>query len=76
MDSHGLDSAYASVRFLIHYHFKRKKDSQAFFDQLTENSALPAGMVKVKTTNKILSGSLDDLWTFLLLVWVDIGTSQ
>lgn len=47
---------------------KEKKDSQAFFDQLTENSALPAGMVKGKITNKMLSGSLDDLWTFLLLI--------
>lgn len=38
------------------------------FDQLTENSALPAGIVKTKITNKILSGSLDDLWTILLSV--------
>lgn len=45
-----------------------KEKKIGFFDQLSENSALPAGMVKVKITNKILSGSLDDLWTFLFLV--------
>ena len=46
----------------------KEKEFTDYCDQLTENSALHAGMIKVKITNKILSGSLDDLWTFLLLV--------
>lgn len=46
----------------------KEKRFTGFFDQLAKNSGLPAGMVKVKITNKILSGSLDDLWTYLLLV--------
>lgn len=46
----------------------REKGFMGCCDQLTENSALHAGMVKVKITNKILTGSLDDLWTFLLFV--------
>lgn len=46
----------------------KEKGFMGYCDQLTENSASHAGMVKVKITNKILSGSLDDLWTFLLLV--------
>lgn len=46
----------------------KEKGFTGYFDQLTENFASHAGMVKVKITNKVLSGSLDDLWTFLLLV--------
>lgn len=66
MESNGLDMCLCQV--LNSLSFQKKQRFTGFFDQLTENSALPAGMVKVKITNKILSGSLDDLWTLLLLV--------
>lgn len=46
----------------------KEKAFMDYCDQVTENSALHAGMFKVKITNKILSGSLNDLWTFLLLI--------
>jgi len=55
----------SGCKFIV---ISKEKGFTGYCDEFTENSALHAGTVKVKITNKVLIGSLDDLWTFLLLV--------